>query len=721
MLLVAFTCLVISCDDNPISSSSEESSREETSSEKPSEESSLDSEKESESLSESETESEIESEKIPVYTVTFSQGDGYPDIIREVEKGSDLTDIPTPKKVAGYELCWEDKDLTDIQGNMTVSIVKTPVRYVINYVTNGGVNSDENILSYTIETEFELKKPTRIGYIFRGWYTDEALTIPIEDIGKGSVGNLTLYAGWKADESTVLVTFDLNNGEEPIQQSVVIGQNVTRPEDPTRNGYDFAGWFINDEQWSFSGNTVSKNITIVAKWTPVEYTITFVGNVTNSPIKYTIEDTVTLPDGIANTGYTFEGWFEDKDFTKPISKIEKGTYGDKTIYGASICVGLEFTLVDDEYSVTGYDGVATDVIIPSFYKGKRVTSIGGGAFYGCTALASVTIPDSVISIGGSAFYGCTSLTSVTIGDSVTEIGYSAFYGCTSLTSVTIPDGVTLIGDSAFCDCTSLTSVTIPNSVTTIGISAFSGCTSLTYNEYDNALYLGNDTNAYLVLVKARDTGITSCTINEGTKFIHSSAFYNCTSLTSVTIPNSVTSIDSSAFYNCTSLTSVTIGDSVTSIGYSAFYKCASLKYNEYDNGCYLGNEQNPYLILVKARDTSIASCTINKGTKFIHSSAFSNCTSLTSVTIGDSVTSIGDAAFYSCSSLTSIAIPDSVTSIGSSAFGYCTSLTIYCEAEEQPSGWDSYWKGWNYNYPSVVWGHTHSYTDGECICGKKEN
>ena len=85
-----------------------------------------------------------------------------------------------------------------------------------------------------------------------------------------------------------------------------------------------------------------------------------------------------------------------------------------------------------------------------------VTSIGTGAFNGCSNLTSITIPVGVKSIGDCAFYNCRSLTSITIPDSVTSIGDSAFYGCSGLTSLTIPHSVISIGDRAFRGCRDLT-------------------------------------------------------------------------------------------------------------------------------------------------------------------------------------------------------------------------------------------------------------------------
>ena len=106
------------------------------------------------------------------------------------------------------------------------------------------------------------------------------------------------------------------------------------------------------------------------------------------------------------------------------------------------------------------------------YTLKDPTTIANEAFYGCSSIVNVTIPNSVTSIGDGAFYDCSSLTDVAIGSGVTSIGGNAFTNCSSLTSVTIPDSVTSIGNNAFGSCSSLTSINIPSGVTSIGKCAF---------------------------------------------------------------------------------------------------------------------------------------------------------------------------------------------------------------------------------------------------------
>ena len=351
-----------------------------------------------------------------------------------------------------------------------------------------------------------------------------------------------------------------------------------------------------------------------------------------------------------------------------------------------------------------------NVVIPTTvtYKGEEysVTSIGYNAFYNCSGLTSIAIPNSVTSIEDNAFRWCSSLTTVSIPNSVTNIGEKSFEKCSGLTSVhisdlaawckisfsdfysnplyyahhlylgeeeikdlVIPNSVTSIGNYAFHYCSSLTSVTIPISVTSIGEGAFSGCSSL-----------------------------TSVTIPNSVTIIGGSALSGCSRLTSVMIGNSVRSIGNSAFSGCSSLTSVTIGNSLKSVGYSAFQGCSSLTavhifdiaawciikfYNSSSNplvfahNFYLGEEEIKDLVIPNSV-TSIGNW------------AFYCCSGLISVTIPNSVTSIGEHTFSYCKGLTSVTIGNGIKSIGSQAFASCMELTdVYCLAEEVPTMKDS--------------------------------
>ncbi len=335
-------------------------------------------------------------------------------------------------------------------------------------------------------------------------------------------------------------------------------------------------------------------------------------------------------------------------------------------------------LVDDDLKET-----LTEVTIPSTYNGENVTSIGDYAFDNCSALATITIPDSVTSIGDNAFYDCDSLTSITIPDSVTSIGDYAFSSCSSLTSITIPDSVTSIGDYVFSSCSSLSSITIPDSVTSIGDYAFSGCSSLTsitipdsvtsigYNAFFRCSSLSSitipDSVTSINGVFSGCSSLSSITIPDSVTSING-AFSGCSSLSSITIPDSVTSING-AFFGCSSLSSITIPDSVTLIGEAAFMNCNSLtSVTIPDSVTGIGN--NAF-----SGCSSFTSITIPNSVTGIGNSAFSGCSSFTSITIPDSVTGIGNYAFSGCSSLTSITIPDSVTGIGGGAFSGCSSLT----------------------------------------------
>ena len=147
--------------------------------------------------------------------------------------------------------------------------------------------------------------------------------------------------------------------------------------------------------------------------------------------------------------------------------------------------GVYYNLNGNEATVIArgdYQYSGAIVILSSFnYYGKTyaVTSIGRRAFFGCSNLTIVDIPNSIKSIGEGAFQGCSGLTSMDIPYSVTSIGGNAFKDCGKLTTIIIPQNVKSINDGVFQGCSGLTAIKIPESVTSIGSLAFSGCKSLT--------------------------------------------------------------------------------------------------------------------------------------------------------------------------------------------------------------------------------------------------
>ena len=120
---------------------------------------------------------------------------------------------------------------------------------------------------------------------------------------------------------------------------------------------------------------------------------------------------------------------------------------------SSVAVTYKVTPTWDSDYTPPYSG---DITIPSTVnynnKSYAVTSIGDSAFYYCSSLTSIAIPEGVTSIGEGAFYYCSDLTSITIPKGITSIGYGTFRHCSSLTSITIPEGVTSIGDGVFYGC-----------------------------------------------------------------------------------------------------------------------------------------------------------------------------------------------------------------------------------------------------------------------------
>ena len=309
--------------------------------------------------------------------------------------------------------------------------------------------------------------------------------------------------------------------------------------------------------------------------------------------------------------------------------------------------------VEDEFGVK-YSKDRKRLLRPSknikgeYHIRRGTICICDDAFYDCTGLACIVIPEGVKEIGLRAFNGCTGLTSIVIPEGVTKIGGCAFHGCTSLTSIVIPEGVKEIGWGAFNGCTGLTSIVIPEGVKEIGLRAFNGCTSLTdiAVSVGNSSYVSKNNCCLSKDLRRLIFGCRTSIIPEGVSVIEEYAFYGCTGLACIVIPEGVTKIDWDAFSGCTGLTNIVIPDSVTEINGGAFFGC-----------------------------TSLTSIVIPKGVTKIGGDAFRGCTGLTNIVIPDSVTEINEGAFRGCTSLTSAVIPEGVTKIDWDAFSGCTGLT----------------------------------------------
>jgi sulfur carrier protein ThiS len=210
-----------------------------------------------------------------------------------------------------------------------------------------------------------------------------------------------------------------------------------------------------------------------------------------------------------------------------------------TTTGAAVSVNeSDFEFDTNTGTITGYNGSETEVAIPSEINGVNVKNIGNYAFYNCSSLTSITIPNNVTSIGDYAFCNCGSLASITMPNSVKGIGNYAFYNCSNLTSITIPNNVTSIGNYAFCECGSLTSITIPNSVTGIGMYAFCDCGSLTTLTIENSvtsigMYAFCDSENALFNVDSQEVKqlLLNCGVDENKIILNSQPSTNTTTST----------------------------------------------------------------------------------------------------------------------------------------------------------------------------------------------
>lgn len=364
---------------------------------------------------------------------------------------------------------------------------------------------------------------------------------------------------------------------------------------------------------------------------------------------------------------------------------------------------LSFTLVPEEdgYSVSKGSQTPVGVIeIPAYYKGKPVVKIEDEGFY--------------IETPGRIFPEVRNycITGFVFPDTLQEIGEEAFYGCCAVAEITIPDSCKIIGKRAFSLMEGLKKAVLPGALESLENQLFYGCKSLEeVNIPDSALSIGDEAFEKCTLLKTATIGK-----NSSLRSLGEDAFYDCKALTEFNIPDGVNSIGIRAFGNCSSLETITVPDGVTSVEAYLFAGCKSLKQIVFpENIEYVGEcafrgvpwvtEQpvgfvvlGDYIIgysgevpeIIKDEDypsnakkiaggaffgsDTLTEITFLPGADEIGNYTFSSCKSLTKVIIPDTVKRIGDHAFAFCTALQNIEIPDSVLDIGDSAFSNCKSL-----------------------------------------------
>ena len=301
--------------------------------------------------------------------------------------------LPTPTRDyytfdGWYQGNTKKTSISGITADVTLTAKWTPVEYKITYTLNDGSLPDgtANPTSYTVESDkITLPTPTRDYYTFSGWYDNKDFNgDPITSIDPTAThANVTLYAKWTPIEYKI--TYYPNGGSLPDgianPTTYTVESDITLPT-PTRDGYDFGGWYGNED---FEGDKITSidpaathtNVELYAKWTLAEYKITYTLNGgtlpdgTANPTTYTIEsDEITLPTPTTREYATFGGWYVYNNFTgDPITSIDPtATHANVELYAK-----WDFLTITEIYTTDDLITFSNTVNAGNRYLGITVT------------------------------------------------------------------------------------------------------------------------------------------------------------------------------------------------------------------------------------------------------------------------------------------------------------------------------------------------------------
>ena len=498
----------------------------------------------------------------------------------------------------------------------------------------------------------------------------------------------------------------------------------------------------------YSGSNIKLNLVVQASktaWIINPPTAKFIvqGNTISESLDFTNPYTLTIPTGyetitVDDETLYFQCWTRNgSGMFMPGNTVQLEEYDEfEAVYSAEesaiSATTLAYTPTEDgTYAITGLNSnmVLDDgnLVISNFSEDQEITviednafsnvktistvsaqnssitTIGSYAFYNCTNINTVTLPETVTNIGGYSFGDCINLQKIVLPECLETIGTYAFEDCRSLEEIVIPDGVKTISVAAFAHCTNLKTIRLPASLTEITDSVFNGCTSLT------SIYIPANVTSLGWDAFTNCTSLTKFEIEPENQYFTSEdgVLYN-KSKTQIKsypsasgvyiVPEYVTIIEAYAFSGCSNLTSITIHKNVTYVGISAFERCTSLTEIIVDtnNTNYLGENgilYNKDKTVLEQWPSASGVVTIPETVTTIGVRAFYFNYNITEVVIGDNVTFIEDNNFCFTIYLKRVVIGSNVNKIGTRCFEHAIALSEI--VFEDPTGW---WITTNSNY-----------------------
>lgn len=484
----------------------------------------------------------------------------------------------------------------------------------------------------------------------------EAVTGDINKDGVRNIADVTALLNCLENNNNASKEYDLNgDGKVNIADATALLNMLAFIEEGETAGLSFR---LNADGASYSlaglGDATDTDLKVPAYHLGMPVTAVdpyaFYGN---SHLK-----SLRLPEGIRSIGAkAFCGCYNmvSVDFPNSLERIGSGAFGScASLKELALPETLQLIEPDafsglaalEKIKVDGYSGKYYSMDQCLIRKGDKtlvlgcknsqiptsgsVTTIGKGAFDGCSGLTALSLPSRVNTIEEYAFRNCTGLSTATLNCAVTVLPDSAFEGCTALTQVTLPANLQQICKRAFRQCTVLQEIQIPQGVELIGESAFAYCSSL-----------------------------ASLKLPAGMKQVEKELLAGCKALTSLQLPEKVSTVAEKAFYNCTALRSVSFGGAVTFIDQTALQLCTDLTYIS------VASENSRYYV----KD----GCLIDGSTKTLMKGT-EGC----QIPQDCGIAVIGSYALYGCGGISTLRLPVTLKEVGSYAFANCPQLKTVC-------------------------------------------